>query len=161
VQRMQDMAAGKLPHARPLLLFPEGTTTNGRFLLPFKTGAFLAGLPLQPVVIQYGEVRGGEGWDECSGYNRWPSGHASFCSHIWAWLHCVARRLARAQPSALADLLAAPSDLQGRFSPSWEMIPAARHIFLIMANPVRTAGVAASGVGFYPSSCCGLVMCIC
>lgn len=57
MQRMQDMAAGKLPHARPLLLFPEGTTTNGRFLLPFKTGAFLAGLPLQPVVIRYGEVR--------------------------------------------------------------------------------------------------------
>lgn len=61
MQRMQDMAAGKLPHARPLLLFPEGTTTNGRFLLPFKTGAFLAGLPLQPVVIQYGEVRWAQG----------------------------------------------------------------------------------------------------
>ena len=27
----------------PLLLFPEGTTTNGRYLLRFKTGAFLAG----------------------------------------------------------------------------------------------------------------------
>jgi lysophosphatidylcholine acyltransferase/lyso-PAF acetyltransferase len=55
-QRMQEMAAGQLPHARPLLLFPEGTTTNGRHLLPFKTGAFLAGQPLQPVVIRYGEV---------------------------------------------------------------------------------------------------------
>ena len=39
---------------RPLLLFPEGTTTNGRFLLPFKSGAFLAGQPVQPVIIQYG-----------------------------------------------------------------------------------------------------------
>ncbi len=57
-QRMQEMAAGWLPHARPLLLFPEGTTTNGRYLLPFKTGAFLAGEPVQPVVIRYGEV----GW---------------------------------------------------------------------------------------------------
>ncbi len=42
---------------RPLLLFPEGTTTNGHFLLPFKSGAFLAGQPLQPVIIQY-DTRG-------------------------------------------------------------------------------------------------------
>ena len=58
VARMRDMAAGRLPHARPLLLFPEGTTTNGRYLLPFKTGAFLAGLPLRPVVLRYADVRG-------------------------------------------------------------------------------------------------------
>ena len=68
-QRMADMAAGRLPpHSRPLLLFPEGTTTNGRFLLPFKTGAFLAGQPLQPVVLRYGDgvvgawAGGGVGW---------------------------------------------------------------------------------------------------
>lgn len=57
VQRMRDMAAGRRPHGRPLLLFPEGTTSNGHFLLPFKTGAFLAGLPLRPVVMRYSEVR--------------------------------------------------------------------------------------------------------
>lgn len=39
--------------AAPLCLFPEGTTTNNSCLLPFKTGAFRAGLPLQPVVIKY------------------------------------------------------------------------------------------------------------
>lgn len=38
---------------RPMLLFPEGTTTNNSYLLPFKTGAFLAGVPLQPVLIHY------------------------------------------------------------------------------------------------------------
>ena len=31
----------------------QGTTTNGHCLLPFKTGAFLAGAPVQPVVIRY------------------------------------------------------------------------------------------------------------
>lgn len=41
---------------RPMLLFPEGTTTNNSCLLPFKTGAFLAGLPVKPVVIKYGKV---------------------------------------------------------------------------------------------------------
>ena len=34
----------------------QGTTTNGKFLLPFKSGAFLAGVPVQPVILQYGEV---------------------------------------------------------------------------------------------------------
>ena len=37
----------------PLVLFPEGTTTNGGFLLPFKTGAFLTGAPVQPVLLRY------------------------------------------------------------------------------------------------------------
>ena len=31
----------------------QGTTTNGRCLLNFKTGAFLAGAPVQPVVVRY------------------------------------------------------------------------------------------------------------
>lgn len=38
----------------------QGTTSNGTSLLPFKTGAFLAGVPVQPVIIKYGEVRIGE-----------------------------------------------------------------------------------------------------
>lgn len=80
-QRMLDMAAGKLPDARPVLLFPEGTTTNGHYLLPFKSGAFLAGLPVQPVVLRYG---------------------------------------------------------QGRFSPTWEMMPAARHMLLMLFTPLHS-----------------------
>jgi len=62
-QRMIDTAAGNPPHARPLLLFPEGTTTNGVFMLPFKTGAFLAGVPLQPVIIQYHTNRVSPSWE--------------------------------------------------------------------------------------------------
>ena len=34
----------------------QGTTTNGDYLLPFKTGAFLAGAPVQPVVLKYGKA---------------------------------------------------------------------------------------------------------
>ena len=34
----------------------QGTTTNGEYLLPFKTGAFLAGAPVQPVILKYGKV---------------------------------------------------------------------------------------------------------
>ena len=38
----------------PLWAFPEGTTTNNAYLLPFKTGAFLSGVPVQPVLLRYG-----------------------------------------------------------------------------------------------------------
>ncbi|XP_031706509.1 lysophospholipid acyltransferase LPCAT4 [Anarrhichthys ocellatus] len=36
-----------------MLMFPEGTTTNGTVLIKFKPGAFLAGLPVQPVLLRY------------------------------------------------------------------------------------------------------------
>ena len=35
-----------------VLMFPEATTGNQQALLRFKTGAFEAGLPVQPVVIR-------------------------------------------------------------------------------------------------------------
>jgi len=38
---------------RPMLIFPEGTTTNGEGLLDFKKGAFLSGVPVRPVIIVY------------------------------------------------------------------------------------------------------------
>lgn len=41
------------PGARSMLLFPEGTTSNGDDLLPFKKGAFVPGKPVRPVVIYY------------------------------------------------------------------------------------------------------------
>ncbi|KAL4538455.1 hypothetical protein Ndes2526B_g03241 [Nannochloris sp. 'desiccata'] len=62
-QRMESMAAGRLPHARPMLLFPEGTTTNGQYMLHFRTGAFLAGAPLQPVIIRYNVGRFSPAWE--------------------------------------------------------------------------------------------------
>lgn len=62
-QRMEETAAGRLPNARPMLLFPEGTTTNGHYMLPFKTGAFLAGASLQPVIIRYHTGRFSVAWE--------------------------------------------------------------------------------------------------
>nr|CAB3263476.1 lysophosphatidylcholine acyltransferase 2-like [Phallusia mammillata] len=42
------------PHLWPqLLLFPEGTCTNGKALISFKAGAFIPGAPVQPVAIRY------------------------------------------------------------------------------------------------------------
>ncbi|RNA31361.1 lysophosphatidylcholine acyltransferase 2 [Brachionus plicatilis] len=36
-----------------VLIFPEGTTTNGSCLINFKPGAFIPKLPVQPVIIKY------------------------------------------------------------------------------------------------------------
>ncbi|WP_248918867.1 lysophospholipid acyltransferase family protein [Pseudomonas entomophila] len=61
-QRLREQIAGQLGQARPLLIFPEGTTTDGRSLRTFHgrllAGAIDQGTPLQPVAIQY--LRAGE-----------------------------------------------------------------------------------------------------
>eukprot|EP00897_Mesotaenium_endlicherianum_P010213 jgi/Mesen1/921/ME000117S00077 len=65
-ERMQ--AAQQQPGNSPLpLLFPEGTTTNGRYLLPFKTGAFLAGTPVLPVLLHYRPSKLSPAWESISG----------------------------------------------------------------------------------------------
>ncbi|KAL0391994.1 UNVERIFIED_CONTAM: Lysophospholipid acyltransferase LPEAT1 [Sesamum radiatum] len=47
----------------------EGTTTNGDYLLPFKTGAFLAKAPVLPVILRYPYQRFSPAWDSISGGN--------------------------------------------------------------------------------------------
>eukprot|EP00301_Raphidiophrys_heterophryoidea_P021421 c5859_g1_i1.p1 GENE.c5859_g1_i1~~c5859_g1_i1.p1 ORF type:complete len:553 (-),score=108.57 c5859_g1_i1:190-1812(-) len=37
----------------PILVFPEGTTTNGRVLIHFKNGPFAPGQPVRPLCLQY------------------------------------------------------------------------------------------------------------
>ncbi|XP_066366970.1 lysophospholipid acyltransferase LPEAT1-like [Miscanthus floridulus] len=54
-------------NAPTMLLFPEGTTTNGDYLLPFKTGAFLAKAPVQPVILRYPYKRFNPAWESMSG----------------------------------------------------------------------------------------------
>eukprot|EP00923_Selenidium_pygospionis_P049116 GHVN01084556.1.p1 GENE.GHVN01084556.1~~GHVN01084556.1.p1 ORF type:complete len:457 (+),score=74.43 GHVN01084556.1:271-1641(+) len=50
-QRQRQVAAGAVH--RSLVIFPEGTTTNGRYILPFKTGAFEEDCPVTPCVLLY------------------------------------------------------------------------------------------------------------
>lgn len=50
-----------------LCTFSEGTTTNGDYLLPFKTGAFLPKAPVLPVILRYPYERFSPAWDTISG----------------------------------------------------------------------------------------------
>ena len=52
-ERQRQYHAGET--AAPLLIFPEGTTTNGKYILKFKHGAFLSLLPVKPIFI-YNDV---------------------------------------------------------------------------------------------------------
>ena len=44
----------------PLVIFSEGTCTNGSALLRFKNGPFAAAQPVQPIVLRYDAVRAPE-----------------------------------------------------------------------------------------------------
>ncbi|PNI20056.1 LPCAT4 isoform 5 [Pan troglodytes] len=48
--RRRATSGGKWPQ---VLFFPEGTCSNKKALLKFKPGAFIAGVPVQPVLIRY------------------------------------------------------------------------------------------------------------
>ncbi|CAO2162289.1 unnamed protein product [Urochloa humidicola] len=64
-ERVQEVCQDK--NTPMMLLFPEGTTTNGDYLLPFKTGAFLASAPVQPVILRYPYRRFSPAWDSMEG----------------------------------------------------------------------------------------------
>ncbi|PHT93497.1 Lysophospholipid acyltransferase LPEAT2 [Capsicum annuum] len=49
-----------------VLLFPEGTTTNGRSIISFQLGAFIPGYPIQPVIVRYPHVHFDQSWGNVS-----------------------------------------------------------------------------------------------
>lgn len=49
-----------------VLLFPEGTTTNGRVIISFQLGAFIPGFPIQPVVVRYPHIHFDQSWGHIS-----------------------------------------------------------------------------------------------
>lgn len=55
VERLQQQYADKKSSAPPLAVFPEGSTTNGKYLLQFRRGAFEANVPVQPVWIEFSD----------------------------------------------------------------------------------------------------------
>ncbi|KAF6160409.1 hypothetical protein GIB67_019178 [Kingdonia uniflora] len=60
---MRKASCEKFPR---LLLFPEGTTTNGKVLISFQLGAFIPGYPIQPVVVRYPHVHFDQSWGDIS-----------------------------------------------------------------------------------------------
>ena len=53
----------------PLFIFPEATTTNGEFLIKFKTGAFVPGTSIRPIIIDYPYTKFNPSWDTIPGFD--------------------------------------------------------------------------------------------
>lgn len=51
------------PCMSKLVIFPEGTTTNGTAMVPFRTGVFNAGLPVKPICIRFPYKRFNLSWE--------------------------------------------------------------------------------------------------
>ncbi|TZG28010.1 lysophospholipid acyltransferase family protein [Sphingomonas montanisoli] len=70
VRGQADQLSAALSEGRPVVLFPEGTTGDGRALLPFRP-ALLAtvtpppsGIAVQPVAIDYGDATADVAWPD-------------------------------------------------------------------------------------------------
>ncbi|WIA44274.1 hypothetical protein OEZ86_007083 [Tetradesmus obliquus] len=131
---------------RPMLLFPEGTTSNGRYLLPFKTGAFLAGVPVLPTIIHYHTSSSSSDDTHCSTTARITAA-AAVAAAATAAAGLAAFCGAGAGTATAAGLAAAGvaavlggSALMGvgGVSPTWESIDATRHLLLMMCQPFHT-----------------------
>jgi glycerol-3-phosphate O-acyltransferase 3/4 len=91
----------KDPSRNPLLVFPEGTCVNNRYVILFKKGAFELGCAVAPVAIRYGALCfgggfvGGDGTDAARARAEkmfvdpfWSSRDQSFAMHL-VELMCV------------------------------------------------------------------------
>jgi 1-acyl-sn-glycerol-3-phosphate acyltransferase len=78
--------AGYLAQGRPVLVFPEGTTSNGRQLRRFFPALFcapaLAQVATQPLALRYLDAHGGV--DERPAF----VGDDTFQAHLWRLLRC-------------------------------------------------------------------------
>ena len=54
LERQEQAEKGEMP---PLLIYPEGCTTNGKYIIKFKKGAFAALKPVKPIVFNYSGLR--------------------------------------------------------------------------------------------------------
>jgi len=55
IERLTAQVNGSSKESNPLVVFPEGSTNNGLYLLEFRRGAFEPKAPIQPVRIEYSD----------------------------------------------------------------------------------------------------------
>jgi len=126
----------------------QGTTTNGRFLLPFKTGAFLAGVPVLPTIIHY---RCGSAAENSSSRRSSTTSRALAAAAVAAAAAMAAVAAAAAGGAAQAAGIAATAAAaaaavlvsgalsgKGGVSPCWESMDATRHLLLMLCQPFHT-----------------------
>jgi len=86
-------------HPLPLLVFPEGTTSNGTAVLPFHKGAFLSLSPVQPVVVRFPFRRFSPCWESITV----PVFLLRLCSQVYNTLEVTYLPAQRPTPSATIE----------------------------------------------------------
>jgi lyso-ornithine lipid O-acyltransferase len=87
----QQELAERLQENRSIIVFPEGTTSNGQYILPFKSTLFsvtdMAGvdLPIQPLTIAYLGLNGMALGRPLRPFVTWY-GDMAMCDHLWRLL---------------------------------------------------------------------------
>lgn len=61
IEQLQERVA--CPQLNQVVVFPEGTTSNGRYLTHFHRGAFVPGAPVKPVVLRYPYTQFNPAWE--------------------------------------------------------------------------------------------------
>ncbi|OGQ81542.1 MAG: hypothetical protein A3F90_08350 [Deltaproteobacteria bacterium RIFCSPLOWO2_12_FULL_60_19] len=86
IPRAVEQIVGRLRHKANILMFPEGTSTNGDRLLPFQTAPFAAALrarvEIVPLTISYRRIDG-EAVSSANRDNLYWYGDMDFASHFW------------------------------------------------------------------------------
>lgn len=77
----------------PLCIFPEGGTSNSRYLLSFKKGAFLAEKPVMPIILKYN-------WTDFSPcYDIMPFFPLVIMTMSYGWFTCTVKVLPPFKPN--------------------------------------------------------------
>lgn len=54
----------------PIVCFPEGTTSNGEYVITFRSGAFIGGHPVKPCALRYPFSTFSPTWETVGGVTR-------------------------------------------------------------------------------------------
>lgn len=74
----------------PVMIFPEGTTSNGESVIQFRSGAFISGHPVKPVAIRYPPGSFSPSWESIGGlYHMFRvfSQFSNACEVHWLPIH--------------------------------------------------------------------------
>lgn len=126
----------------PIAVFPEGTTTNGCAVLPFRTGAFAADLPVQPVVLQYPHQDFSPAWETIS-----------LARHLTLLLaqprnQCVLRVLPIVHPESVTAPEGQTAEGEGRAEPNEAMQRARAFADVVRRRIASAASLELSGLSY-------------
>ena len=127
------------PH-KPVAVFAEGTTSNGEYLLPFKRGAFLASVPVRPLVVVYEGGQLAAAWESMSALRHMFLLFSGFSRHTIKVIELPVIRpnsQERADPALFAERVRQAVGAAGGFKYSASTLKEKREYEKVMKGEMR------------------------